>query len=201
MKRIFVSLLTLCLLLPCAKAQLLAWGPQAAVVYSYLSLKGPETDLQTTGSSIGYQAGLFLRRDFKTFYLEADVLYTGNVGGTYVYNNNEMDVKASFVNVPILLGKKFFPGIRIFVGPVPYFNLGTNPEINIHDFMQTSGTEGGQGMSMNFQAGAGVDVSKLTLSIRYEACVAGGFYHHSDNNGNYTHRIPMFSLSLVIRLN
>ena len=180
----------------------IAYGPQVSAVYSRITLTGADDGLETTGSGIGYQAGLFLRKDFRAFYLEADALYTGNVGGTYVYGSDELGLSASFASVTGILGKKFFPGIRLFAGIASYFLLGTDPELDIAEFIQPSGGwhEGG-GTMINFVLGAGLDVSKLTISLRYEPSMLGNFHKHELLDDEVLHHIPMLSLGLAFRLN
>jgi hypothetical protein len=203
MKKIIFTLGSFLLLSPCVKAQPIAFGARVAIAYSYISLSGGKTPLETTGSSIGYQAGLFLRRDFKSFYIEANVLYTGNVGGTYVYESNEQKVTASFAGLPLLIGKKFYPGIRLFAGLVPTIPL-SHTDFDIHEFMQATSTmTGGEGFMLDFLVGGGIEVSKITLTVQYEGGIAGGFMDHQTNYETETvyHHISMVSLGLAIRLN
>jgi hypothetical protein len=203
MKKLFLLSCVLVLVMINAKAQPFAIGARVAVVYSYLSLSGAETPLETTGSSIGYQAGVFLRKDFRKIYLEANVLYTGNVGGTYVYSGDEQKTTASFVSLPLIMGKKFFPGIRLFAGAVPYMLL-SKTDFALGELMQASNMNYySGGVALNFLVGGGLDFSKLTLSIQYEGGLINGFMHHQSNYEEdwVWHRIPMVSLGLAIRLN
>ena len=83
-----------------------------------------------------------------------------------------------------------------------YFLLGTDPELDIAEFIQPSGGwhEGG-GTMINFVLGAGLDVSKLTISLRYEPSMLGNFHKHELLDDEVLHHIPMLSLGLAFRLN
>lgn len=201
---------------PNMKAQIISYGAHGALAYSQIVLSNNHLPYSTTGSSIGFQAGFFFRRDFKRFFLLTEANYTGNVGGTYVYHSDEMDQKVSFLSVPVIIGKIFFPGIRIFTGLVPCLTLSLNNEQTFYDFTEgvidelaPSGGSSGHGEfrpGIDVLFGAGIEISKIFLNIRYERGFIGGFRDdfYEPQSAPYVenrHRISMICLGLAIRLN
>lgn len=74
---------------------------------------------------------------------------------------------AKNLDVPILAGLKLGP-MRAMVGPMMRFDLDRNK--NLHE-PEKIGL--GESMKVGFQAGAGFDISKLTIDLRYESNLSG----------------------------
>lgn len=187
-----ILLTVFCLFAPFGlKAQVISYGLHTGIAYTTVAAPESERygDVSTSGSSFAYHIGLFLRGDLKNFYLEGDIVFTGNAGGVV----DGSDVKASYLGAPLMLGKKFYPGFRIFAGLVPNLILGVKGDEFGDDDL----------FSMNMIGGAGVDISKLTLSLRYERCILWSQIYYEKSGADVDAGIitPMLSLCAAIRFN
>lgn len=110
-------------------------------------------------------------------------------------NGSETTAKFTSVDVPLLIGGKigaFGLGGRFYTGPVISFALNKD---------QSFGGAVGNAFSLNYrdqnfawQVGAGLDIKKISLDLRYEAGITKQDY------GPGQTRINLFNLSLAYRL-
>jgi hypothetical protein len=128
-------------------------------------------DTIKTGFKSGFQIGAFARIG-KKLYLQPEIYYTTQ-GGVFSSNklNWKQNIKIGSLDVPVLVGYKLFNtdlvNVRIMAGPEASFvvnksieNGGTDPApLTSGDFSS---------VNWSIQAGAGVDVWKLTLDVRYQ---------------------------------
>ncbi len=150
-------------------------GLKAGVNYSSLKTKD---DLTDQDGILGYQVGAWARVGAAGVYFQPE-LYLGSKGNDFVRiqqeNNNEVSargkVRFTTLDLPLLLGTKFGPNklnFRLMAGPVISFLIDKNTTFdsayqNVTDF----GNYKNQAVAL--QAGAGVDISNITIDLRYEA--------------------------------
>lgn len=119
MKRILILLPTLILSAQLARPQLLKYGVQCGLNYCYYTVTEKSSTIDVTAGSLGFHSGLFIRRDFESFYAGADLNYSSTLGGTVDDGNSSFNVRTGSVNMPVMIGKNFYPGIRLYGGGMP----------------------------------------------------------------------------------
>ena len=143
-------------------------GPKVGFNASKLS-----TNLDTISSQFksGFQLGIFARIG-KKVYLQPELYYTTQ-GGVFESNsqNWKQNIKIGSLDVPVLIGVSFINSdllnIRIHAGPVASFVVNKTIE---EEKSITGPIEEADIKSANWyiQAGAGVDLWKFTLDVRYQ---------------------------------
>ncbi|RYY36419.1 MAG: PorT family protein [Sphingobacteriaceae bacterium] len=166
MKKYLLSIALLAAGVISAKAQFTV-GAKAGVNFSKIN-----ADNVSESSITGYQIGAFARFG-SDWYLQPE-LYLASSGGKFKTsdNNNTVNVdgkvKFTTLNVPLLIGKTFGSedlNLRVNAGPVYSFilddnkNLGGNIDQAFRDYKSSA---------LGYQVGAGIDVGKITLDLRYE---------------------------------
>ncbi|MCK5824478.1 MAG: outer membrane beta-barrel protein [Ichthyobacteriaceae bacterium] len=141
-----------------ANAQI-AWGVLAGPNYNW---SGVKVDNYSSDSSAGWHAGGFLRVKIPIvgLYVQAEPTYT-NLNVKVVNNNNRTEtLKTHRFDMPILLGWKFLVFGKIFGGPVLSANTGNSAggwDVDVDN-----------NFSAGFQMGAGVELGKFSIDLRYE---------------------------------
>lgn len=158
-----------------AMSQLFTYGVQCGLNYSHYSLSESNYLIQVKKGSIGFHSGFFVRNDFETFFIGADLNYSSTLGGTIDDTNSSFNIRSGSVNLPLLLGKKFYPGIRIFVGGSPNVYIKDNKN-ELQTFLENSpfaqpqinGILNHNEFVFNILVGAGIEISKFFIEFRYE---------------------------------
>ena len=129
-------------------------------------------DSITSNFKSGFQIGAFARVG-KRFFLQPEIYYTTQ-GGVFTSNTSswKQNIKIGSLDVPVLVGFKLlkqgdFIIVRIMAGPLASFVVNKS----IEDAGGIDGPiEDADLNSVNWaiQAGAGLDVWKLTLDVRYQ---------------------------------
>jgi hypothetical protein len=203
------SIFMLCIFFPgifSCNAQLIAYGIQGGLAYSHITLTGNDPYLETSGSSIAFQLGLFVKKDITNYFIQAEPTYTGNMGGNWVINDVEDKVTVSSFSLPLIIGKKFMSGIRVFSGLAPYLNITVEEETDFGTFYMANApvsglSWGGGAFELKFLLGAGIEVSKITLNLRYEFSFLGDFMNHESDGTTIHHRLPLGTVQLAYRFN
>ncbi|MCK9220656.1 MAG: porin family protein [Bacteroidales bacterium] len=124
-----------------------------------------------TNFQSGFQIGAFVRIG-KRVYLQPELYYT-TTGGVFTSNmtNWKQNVKIGSMDVPLLIGCKIinsdFLNLRILAGPMASFVVNKS----VSDAGGVSGPITSSDLNtVNWaiQAGAGMDIWKLTLDVRYQ---------------------------------
>lgn len=192
MKKISLSLAAL-LISAFSFSQSFDLGLKAGVSSSKLKYEDNAAALEGGDLSLGYHVGAFARVGILGFFVQPEV-YFNNAGGKVIQpdpNNpqatQEVDFDMSKVDVPVLIGYKFFIA-RVYVGPVASFLTSAKYDgADVKDQYKSS--------IYGYQAGAGLDISKLTIDVRYE----GQFGSISDV-ANYKNNVNQVMLSLGWKL-
>jgi len=144
----------------------------------------------------GYYAGLWARIGAAGIHLQPELYISGKNTTLKTSSGDKADVKFTSVDVPVLVGTKIGAagvGLRLNTGPVVSF---------IVDDKQTVKTAVGnvfngnfKGQSFAWQFGAGVDVGKLGLDLRYEAGLS-----KIGKDGYDDTKLGLFTFGLAYRL-
>jgi len=167
-------------------AQEFSWGPKLSVSSPSLKL----TDVQNLGSGtetlelledtdpiLGYQLGLFARISLMGIYIQPEVLLSNTkteIQFSAVMDENQElfdvvgEVKLNKLDVPVLIGKRFLKIFRINAGPVFTLPLGEDVRLSeLSDTFEDVETNY-KSATVGAQIGAGIDLSILTVDLRYE---------------------------------
>ncbi len=156
------------------------YGIKAGVGFSSLKIEditgitGPSGayDLVTGDGVMGYHVGLQTRIKIAMLLIQPELYF--NAGGGTIEQiqaggaTEVLNVNFSRIDVPVLVGVKLGP-LRINAGPVGSFVL---KETNDLTQIQPDYTIFTSAMTWGFQAGLGVDISKLSLDARYEGSLS-----------------------------
>jgi hypothetical protein len=180
MKKLILVLIATMFVFTVSEAQFFNYGIKAGIGFSNLKMdditgidNGSEVyDLITGESVTGYHVGLQTQIKIAMVVIKPE-LYFNAGGGTLeqVVENGAtevLNVKFSRIDVPILAGVKLGP-IRINAGPVGSFVISETTDLTQiePDFELFTNS-----MTWGFQAGLGLDVSKLSIDARYEGSLS-----------------------------
>ena len=214
MKKIFLCL-SLALITYNSNAQDFSWGPKISLTSPSLNLSDvneiqtvSETIdlLEDTDATIGYQFGLFARASLLGVYIQPEVLLS-NSNSEIKYNDlsdseNPMEivgeVKLNKLEIPILIGKRFFKVLRVNAGPI--FTILINEDITQpSDYEKIESNY--KDTTVGAQIGAGLDLAILTVDLRYEMglqSITDGITI-GENTFNADQRLNQFLLSVGIK--
>lgn len=180
MKKLILVLIASMFIFSLSNAQFFSYGIKGGIGFSSLKMDdltgisdGSDVyDLITGDGVTGYHLGLQTRIKIAMVVIQPE-LYWNAGGGTLeqVVDGGAteiLDVKFNRIDIPLLAGVKFGPA-RINVGPVGSFVLSENTDLTDlePDFELFSSA-----MTWGFQAGLGLDISKLSLDFRYEGSLS-----------------------------
>ncbi len=144
--------------------------------------KNTLNQLKDSDNITGYHLGAFTRLKIDNFFLQPEAYFAtsgGKLEQTDMQNSTIDEVKARFtrLDVPLMLGFSFLKVGRVQAGPVASVIVGSKiGDQRIKDYLNKT--------DWGFQIGAGVDISNLTLDVRYE-----------NVNRDYTNQNSSFNLS------
>jgi opacity protein-like surface antigen len=170
MKSLWLTILAIITLQVSAHAQF-TLGIKGGISSSKVSIEGEGSSAQYRDSEniTGYHAGLFTRVQFAGLFIQPEALLASSGGKITFYDQtattptgSEEEFKFSRLDVPVMLGYNLFNFLRVQAGPVASIMLseyeGGNPDFESYKNKSDFG----------FQAGVGLDISSLTLDLRYE---------------------------------
>jgi len=169
-----------------SSAQDFSWGPKLSVSSPSFKLQdvrnlenGEDVAnlLEETDPVLGYQMGVFARVSLLGIYIQPEVLFSNaksEIQFTNVMDENAElvdvvgEVKLNKLDVPVMFGKRFLKIFRVNAGPV--FTLLLSQDVD-----QAGITDTYTDIETNYknstvgaQIGAGLDISILTIDVRYE---------------------------------
>lgn len=121
-----------------------------------------------SSSDLGMHLGFYSRLQVLGFYVQPELLYTrtgSQITTTTNTSTTVSDLQFQRIDVPVLVGKKFFGLLRANAGPV-FSSLiradltESNVKANISDAYRNN--------TVGFQVGVGLDIWKLVLDLKYE---------------------------------
>ncbi len=120
-------------------------------------------------ASLGYHVGLVSQIQLFNFFVQPELLYSVARNDINIYNLSSpsetevIEQKLNRIDIPILLGMKM-NALKFEVGPVVTFlisDVSDLKKITSYDMQLNRATIG-------FQVGAGLDVGRLALDVKYE---------------------------------
>lgn len=169
MKKVFLMMSLAFAFSQTSSAQL-DFGVKAGLNYNSESIQSVSEDVFTGAESkTGYHAGVWLR--FKLpiigFYLRPEIVYT-NLENELLYKIREtapsQTTSYNFqkIDIPVLIGKKFFGIGNVFAGPS--FQYILNSDFSLNDISEVDT----DGFSVGLQFGAGIELGNLGIDVRWE---------------------------------
>lgn len=140
------------------------------------------TGLKDSDNITGYHIGAFTRVNLSNLFIQPEAYFAssgGKLEQNDFQNNNVDEIKARFnrLDVPILVGYKFLNVVRIQAGPVASVLVNSKlGDQNVKSYLDNA--------DWGYQIGAGLDISNLTLDVRYE-----------NLNREYTSQTSSFDMS------
>ncbi|WP_375581204.1 porin family protein [Marivirga tractuosa] len=164
MKKLFTLLGLLFFIVTAVEAQVFTVGPKLGISNTTLSLKDNIDAYEAGDSKFSYHGGLFARVKIAGFYVQPEA-YFNSVRGEYTDATDPNDVKTlefnqNKIDMPVLIGWKMGP-FRINAGSVASFNL--DDEVDFDNSVSEY-----RSAVFAYQAGIGLDISKLIVDLRYE---------------------------------
>ncbi|EAR12897.1 hypothetical protein PI23P_09725 [Polaribacter irgensii 23-P] len=162
------SILIYCFILVCsqiATAQV-GFGIKGGVNYNSESIANASSDVfEGSESKTGYHAGIWLR--FKVpvvgLYIRPELVYT-NLKNQVLYKPTNTTTAYNFqkIDIPVLLGKKFFGVGNVFIGPSFQYILSS--DFTVGDLSDVDA----EGFTVGLQFGGGIELGKIGIDVRWE---------------------------------
>jgi hypothetical protein len=146
------------------------FGVKAGLNYNSESIQETGQDLfEGAESKTGYHAGIWLRFKLPVvgFYIRPELVYT-NLENELLYKIREtapsQTTSYNFqkIDIPVLIGKKFFGIGNVFAGPS--FQYILNSDFSLNDISEVDT----DGFSVGLQFGAGIELNNLGIDVRWE---------------------------------
>ena len=146
----------------------------------------------SNNNTAGYLGGLWARFGALGFNLQPEIYLTSKNVDITDNKGDENKAKFTSIDVPILFGGKvgaFGFGGRFYTGPVASFAIDKQQNIQgaFHDAVNLDYKDA----NLAWQFGAGLDIRKVSIDIRYEAGVTKQSYANGQT------RVNLFNLSLA----
>lgn len=142
----------------------------------------------------GYNVGIYGKIGLGPIYLKPELVYTKTTS-EYILNSEAVDYKIARLDMPVLVGLKLIGPLSVFAGPAFQYTLENDFNDIQYDRIDNDFTVG-------FNFGAGLDLGRLGLDVRYERGFNENEATFIDNNtGSTTYRLDsrpeqiIFSLS------
>ena len=206
MKKIILACFLLVLTTDYLQAQL-QFGLKAGLNYNSDSFENVSDDvLNGAKTKTGIHTGLWVRAKLPVigFYIRPEIIYT-ELNNSVNYDTQftapkTTDFKFRKIDVPVLIGKKFLGIGNVFAGPSFQYILSSDFELN--DLREVS-TEN---FSLGIQIGAGVELGRLGLDLRWERGLSKTETVFVDNtindtDFNFDKRVSQIIFGISYRLN
>ncbi|PWK24518.1 outer membrane protein W [Maribacter polysiphoniae] len=129
-----------------------------------------ENIIEGSDGKVGYHVGVFGKLDFPKIYLRPELIYT-KTKSSYELDGNSNDYDIAKLDLPVLIGYKIIGPLHIFAGPAFQYTLSNDlGDLKVEDVKDD--------FTVGLHLGAGVNLGKIGLDVRYER----GF---SENEANF----------------
>jgi hypothetical protein len=155
-------MLTTAITIP-TNAQNLEWGAKAGMTHQNFGDAFGNWDNFSSrfSSDFGGDIGVYGRAMFAGFYVQPEVMFH-NTNKNIDIDDRNYEISYSRLNVPILIGQRFFKTVRYSIGPVGTLNLGGSSDASDIDNISFSS------FNIGMQAGLGLDIWKLRIDAKYQ---------------------------------
>ncbi len=154
------------------------------------------TNTFSSDNQAGYFVGVWARIGAAGLHLQPELYLTGKNASLQTSSGSTNNVKFTSLDVPILVGTKIGAagfGLRLNTGPVISFVL--NEEQNFGQAAASAFNGKFKDQVYAWQFGAGLDVSKISIDIRYENGLS------KINAESYpTTKLNLFTLGVAFKL-
>lgn len=155
-----------------------------------------EDIIQGSDGKVGYHVGIFGKVAFSRLYLRPELVYTKTQSAYNLDGGTNYDI--SKLDLPVLVGAKIIGPLHIFAGPAFQYMLTNELEnFSINDAEKD--------FTVGLHIGAGVDLGRLGLDVRYERGLSENEANFvSDNVTNISGRVDsrpsqiIFAVSLKL---
>jgi hypothetical protein len=168
-KRILVAIVTILVAHQTyAQRNIFTLGAKIGINQGQLTQAPKLTSPTTTGSFV---AGVFGRVKFLSMYVGPEVLFTQR-RGIFKEDSSKLSVTntLSYIDVPLLIGAKF-AAFRAYVGPNFQFLVGARQDATVGLKDPYFGKSSFNSSVVGFQVGAGVDLGKVVIDMRYDGSI------------------------------
>ncbi|CAM1348111.1 porin family protein [Tenacibaculum crassostreae] len=180
-------------------------GIKAGINYNSDSFTDVKNDVVLNGakSKTGFHAGAWLRIKIPSsgLYIRPELVYTQlsnevsySPNGTIAAKMTTYDFQK--IDVPVLLGLNFLKVGHVFAGPS--FQYILDSDFDIEELKQVSS----DGFSVGLQFGAGVELGKLGIDVRWERALSDTeteFIDSNVGNVNFDTRVNQIIFGLSYR--
>ena len=180
MKKLILIAIASFFLVQVSNAQLFNFGIKGGIGFSSLKINdltnisdGSDVyDLITGDGVMGYHLGVQTRINIAMIYIQPELYW--NAGGGTIQQimdggaSEVMEVKFNRMDLPILVGVKLGP-IRLNIGPVGSYVISESNDGSTADFDYQLYLNS---MNWGWQGGIGLDLTKLSLDVRYEGSLS-----------------------------
>ena len=194
MKKLIVTLIFITSVITFASAQVLPsfqFGIKGGTNLTGVSTSG---EAFNSSNQAGYLAGFWARFGALGFNFQPEVYYTAKYVDIYS-NSSETHARFNSIDVPLLFGGKigaFGFGARFYTGPLVSFAIDKNQSVRTAAANIVALDYHDQNFAWQF--GAGVDIRRISVDLRYEAGITKQAYGDSHT------RVNLFNLTLAYRL-
>lgn len=173
MKKLIILLLFIFTIFSQGNSQV-RFGIRAGVNWNYVKADDILIDDNTkltipSKANMGYHFGVISQIELFNFFIQPELLFMTNKHDVLLkdrhtgINKGFAEQRIFRLDVPVMLGVKI-KSLKLQAGPVGTVFLGDKSElIDIEIFEQEFKT-----MTFGYQAGVGIDFSKITLDLKYE---------------------------------
>ncbi len=109
----------------------------------------------------GYNVGIYGKLDLGPIYLRPELVYTKTTSEYALNTGGTEDYKIARLDMPVLVGLKLIGPLNIFAGPAFQYTLE-------NDFNGIKYENIDNEFTVGFNFGAGVELGRLGLDVRYE---------------------------------
>ena len=118
--------------------------------------------LEIKDATLNWQLGLFARLKLIGFYIQPEAMFS-RTNSELKYEDVTGEVKISKLDVPVMIGKRFFKVFRVNAGPVFSIKLSQSIKSAADEISSNY-----KNTTVGLQYGIGVDVSKISIDLRVE---------------------------------
>ena len=118
-----------------------------------------EDVIRGSDGKVGYHVGIFGKLAFSRLYLRPELVYTKTQSAYNLNGGTKYDI--SRLDLPVLLGAKIIGPLHVFAGPAFQYMLS-------NDLEEFSINDAEKDFTLGLHIGAGVELGRLGLDVRYE---------------------------------